>query len=74
MKSQVYTAALLCALTAVAGCASTQVTQQTPMVSQAITRPNQIWVYDFVATRGDVGMSASVNSRPETTRMAIARK
>jgi hypothetical protein len=37
------------ALTVLAGCASTNVTRQTPMVSPGLARPNQIWVYDFIA-------------------------
>jgi hypothetical protein len=37
------------ALLVAAGCASTQVTQQTPMSSPGLARPNQIWVYNFVA-------------------------
>jgi hypothetical protein len=42
-------ALLLCPVTLLAGCASTNVTEQTPMVSPGLARPNQIWVYDFVA-------------------------
>jgi hypothetical protein len=37
------------ALAVLSGCASTTVTQQTPMVSPELARPNQIWVYDFIA-------------------------
>ena len=36
-------------LAVLSGCASTNVTQQTPMVSPELARPNQIWVYDFIA-------------------------
>ena len=37
------------ALAVLSGCASTNVTQQTPMVSPGLARPNQIWIYDFIA-------------------------
>ena len=37
------------ALAVLSGCASTNVTQQTPMASPGLARPNQIWVYDFIA-------------------------
>jgi hypothetical protein len=47
---------------AIAGCASTNVTQQTPMVNEAIARPNQIWVYDFVAAPSDVPSDSSIGS------------
>ena len=44
----------LLALVVVAGCASTNVTQQTPMSSPGLARPNQIWVYNFVANPADI--------------------
>jgi hypothetical protein len=34
----------------VAACASTEVTQRSPTVEETISRPKQIWVYDFDAT------------------------
>ena len=37
------------ALAVLAGCASTKVTQQTSVASPQFARPNQIWVYDFIA-------------------------
>jgi hypothetical protein len=43
-----------------AGCASTNVTQQTPMVASGLARPNQIWVYDFVASAADVPTNSSL--------------
>jgi len=43
-----------------AGCASTQVTQQTPLVAAGLPRPNQIWVYDFVAAASDMPADSSL--------------
>ena len=48
MKSSSRIVLCLFALVFVAGCASTNVTQQTPMVNKGMARPNQIWVYNFV--------------------------
>jgi len=50
----------LFALIAVAGCASTNVTQQTPMSNPGLARPNQIWVYDFVAAPADMPADSSL--------------
>jgi hypothetical protein len=43
-----------------AGCASTNVTQQTPLVAPGLARPNQIWVYDFVAAPSDMPADSSL--------------
>lgn len=43
------TVSLFFAVAVLAGCASTKVTEQAPMVSPGLARPNQIWVYDFIA-------------------------
>ena len=43
----------LLALVAVAGCASTQVTERQQLETGQIARPNNIWIYDFVATPAD---------------------
>jgi hypothetical protein len=53
---------VLCLLAMVvgAGCASTKVTQQTPMVNQGMARPNQIWVYNFVADPADMPANSSI--------------
>jgi hypothetical protein len=53
---------LLClfALIVVAGCASTNVTQQTPMSQPGLARPNQIWVYNFVANPADMPADSSI--------------
>jgi hypothetical protein len=50
----------LLALVVVAGCASTNVTQQTPMAKEAIARPNRIWVYNFAATPADMPDDSSI--------------
>jgi hypothetical protein len=44
MKSRSRTVLSFFALAVVAGCASMKVTEQTPMVNEAIARPNQIWL------------------------------
>ncbi|HTQ24583.1 MAG TPA: DUF4410 domain-containing protein [Candidatus Binataceae bacterium] len=44
----------------IVGCASTSVTQQTPMVAQGLPRPNQIWVYNFVANPADMPANSSI--------------
>jgi hypothetical protein len=56
----------------ISGCASTNVTQQTPVVSARLARPNQIWVYDFIAdparvpADASIGPGVSVPSKPLT--------
>jgi hypothetical protein len=50
----------LLAMFVVAGCASTNVTQQTPMVNQGMARPNRIWVYNFVANPADMPADSSI--------------
>lgn len=50
----VFAAALL------TGCASTQVTQQTPMVQTGLARPNRIWIYNFVANPADMPANSSI--------------
>lgn len=52
-----------------AGCASTKVTEQTPMVSPGLARPNQIWIYDFIADPSQVPADSSIGaavSAPDT--------
>ena len=48
------------------GCASTTVTQQTPMTAPGLARPNKIWVYDFVATSSDMPAGSSLAGRVGT--------
>jgi hypothetical protein len=56
----------------VAGCASTTVTDRQPVATERLPRPNQILVYDFVATPDDVpaesvlANNASVQRTPQT--------
>jgi hypothetical protein len=63
MKSLNRTVLGLFALVVVAGCASTNVTQQTPMSSPGLARPNQIWVYDFVAAPADMPADSSISGQ-----------
>jgi len=49
-----------------AGCASTTVTQRTPMTARGLARPNQIWVYDFVAALSDMPADSSLAGRVGT--------
>jgi hypothetical protein len=44
----------------VTGCASTNVTQQTPMSNPGLARPNRIWVYNFVANPADMPADSSL--------------
>ena len=60
MKLGSYTVPFLFALAVIAGCASTNVTQQTPMSSPGLARPNQIWVYSFVANSADMPTNSSI--------------
>src|SRR5712664_3857585 len=68
MKSRSCRAAFLFALTVVTGCASTDVSQQTPMVNEAIARPNRIWVYDFVASPGDIPADSPIAGQVSAPR------
>src|SRR4030095_13829931 len=53
------------ALAVFAGCASTNVTQQTPMASPGLARPDQIWVYDFIADLARLPADSSIGPRPQ---------
>jgi len=55
------TVLIACAM--LVGCASTTVTRRTPMIARGLARPNQIWVYDFVATFSDMPTSSSLAGR-----------
>jgi hypothetical protein len=47
---------------ALAGCASTKVTDRQILVTEKIPRPDHIWVYDFAATRADVPADSALAS------------
>jgi hypothetical protein len=63
MKSFARFAPSLIALVLVAGCASTNVTQQTPISNAGLPRPNQIWVYNFVANPADMPPNSSIGGQ-----------
>src|ERR1700719_3440555 len=46
-----------------AGCAATNVTQQTPMSSPGLPRPKQIWVYNFIAAPVDMPADSSIGGQ-----------
>src|SRR3990172_5683374 len=48
-----------------AGCASTKVTEREQDVTGQIPRPANVWVYDFVATAGDVPADSAFASQPD---------
>jgi hypothetical protein len=60
MRSGSHFILCLLALLVVSGCASTKVTQQTPMSSPGLARPNRIWVYNFVANPADMPADSSL--------------
>ena len=62
MKSFSRIVLCLLSLVVVAGCASTNVTQQTPMSSPGLARPNRIWVYNFVANPADMPANSSIRN------------
>jgi hypothetical protein len=53
---------VLCLLTLLTpvGCAKTSVTEQTPMTSPGLGRPNQILVYNFIANPADMPADSSI--------------
>ncbi len=60
MKTYTRAIGLLFVAAMLAGCASTKVTEQTPLTSLGLARPNQIWVYDFVAAPSDMPADSSI--------------
>jgi hypothetical protein len=60
MQPRKRTATLLFSVVILAGCASTNVTEQTPISKEAIARPNRILVYDFAATPADIPADSAV--------------
>lgn len=66
---------LLFAAVVVAGCASTKVTEATPVEQMGLARPNTIWVYDFVATQQDIPSDAPIlSSLAERLRPASSQE
>jgi hypothetical protein len=66
MKSRRIMVLSLFAMVVAAGCASTQVTQQTPMSNPGLQRPNQIWVYNFIANPADMPADSSIRDAVAT--------
>jgi uncharacterized protein DUF4410 len=66
MRSFTRTISFFFALTLITGCASTRVTEQTPLANETIERPNQIWVYNFVAFSDDIPADSSIRSAVST--------
>jgi uncharacterized protein DUF4410 len=71
----------LIAVGMMAGCASTKVSNRHQLVSGALPRPAQIWIYDFAATPADVSPESSLageatpNAAPQTDeQLAQGRK
>jgi len=60
MKSSPRLLGVAFGLVLLAGCASTKVTEQTPMTAPGLARPNQIWVYDFVGAFSDMPADSSL--------------
>lgn len=63
MKCYISAIGLLFVVGVLTGCASTSVTRQTSMIAPGLARPNQIWVYDFVATASDMPANSSLAGR-----------
>lgn len=63
MRSSKRIAICLLSLFVVAGCALTKITQQTPISNPGLARPNQIWVYNFVANPADMPANSSIGGQ-----------
>src|SRR5438093_9549610 len=62
MNSSRQIASALFAVAVLAGCAATKVTQQTPMVSPGLPRPNQIYVYNFIADPAQIPADSAIRT------------
>jgi len=62
MKARSCTVSVFFTLAVLAGCATTKVTQQTPLVSPGLPRPNQIWVYNFIADPTQIPADSSISA------------
>ncbi len=60
MKSYHKAIGLFFLMALLAGCSSTKITGETPMTNPGLARPNQIWVYDFVAAPADMPSDSSL--------------
>jgi hypothetical protein len=81
MKPFTCTVPYFLVLVILAGCASTQFTQQTPVANDTIPRPNQIWVFNFAATPGEIPADSSIrdvvsspSTPPTAQQLATARQ
>ena len=63
MNSRSRTVSVFFSLVVLAGCASTQVTQQTPMGSSGMARPKQIWVDDFIADPAKIPADSWISTK-----------
>jgi hypothetical protein len=75
MKSRSRTVSIFFSLVVLTGCAATKVTQQTPMVSPELARPDRIWVYDFIADPAKIPADSSLSaalSAPSTPPTAAS--
>ena len=79
MKSYAKKIGLFFVLVLLTGCASTNVTQQTPMTAAGLARPNQIWVYDSwprlpicLPIRHWLDSSVRLVRRPRPRRLKLA--
>src|SRR5215831_5351182 len=64
MKPQIHIISCLFALVAIAGCASTEVSNRKILVDEKIPRPNHIWVYAFAATPAEVPADSALAGQP----------
>jgi hypothetical protein len=63
MKSYAKAIGLVILVAMLAGCATTKVTDQTPMTAPGLARPKMIWVYDFVAAPADMPADSSLTGQ-----------
>ena len=62
-KKMLTIASSLLVMSVLAGCASTEVTNQQTFVTGQLPRPNRIWVYDFGVTKADVPGSSALTGQ-----------
>jgi Domain of unknown function (DUF4410) len=63
MKAYAKAMGFLFGVAMLAGCASTKVTEQTPLTALGLARPNTIWVYNFVAAPSDMPPDSSLSGQ-----------